>query len=128
MQRLNLTIGLIAMGVLMTSGGMANAGSSGWMSVTKIKHYMQALNRTNQLPTSFLCKENPDKLASPLIKVTFKRNTTKTRWRWAWGTHFAINDKPLLRNGYKRVSYSQARGYIGYKDKCGLWHKRPTER
>ncbi len=118
---------VLAFSMLTIMSNHSQAASSTWMRTAKIKHYMNSLRKRKLLPTSFICKENPSRRSSPLIKVTYKPNTSKTYWRWAWGTSFSDFDKPLRKYGFKRISYSKARGYFGYFDKCGLWHKKPLK-
>ena len=123
MKFLSIFILSVSMAIISQTG--VEAAKSEWMGMKKIKVFMHNLDKQGMLPTSFVCRENSKKPSSPLVQVTYKKNTSNTRWVWAWGSRYAAWNGQLKSKGYKKVSDSKAKGYFGYYDRCALWHLRP---
>jgi len=121
---------IIAALTLPLTQSAANAATSGWIDITKVRGFMTRLGKQNMLPTDFRCKNNPASKVSPLVKVTYRRNAKKqsqqTQWVWGWGNGHDKRHRPLLRAGFKRVSYTEAPGLFR-PIKCGLWHRKPKK-
>jgi len=120
----SLIAATLTVAILAPASIPAHAASSGWLTVTEVRGFMTRLSKRKLLPTNLKCKDNPGSNVSPLIKVKYTRNRSKTAWYWAWGTSYAKRNGPLLRAGYKRVSYSEFPSFFRGSAKCGLWHKK----
>ncbi len=109
--------------LLIWQSEIVNAKSTGWMKTREVKHFMRSLGRSNLLPTKFVCKTRSEGSGPPLVKVTYRKNSKKILWYWAWGNKYREVAKPILKYGYKPISYSKAKGLLGRTTYCGLWHK-----
>lgn len=102
--------------------------SSGWINANELQSFHRNTLRKNNIPTSMKCKNNNAVIGmnrkNTMVNVQYRPNTSKTKWRWAWGTIVGPSHRKLTKKGYKRVSQSSFRRPSGLLIKCAVWHKK----
>lgn len=110
------------------SGGVASSASSQWMDVVKLRQFMATLYRVGQIPTRLECRSYPERKAAFEARVTYQPNKPFRYWHWAWGTRFPGAELEARRYGFKLVSLAEQDHYLGFKNKCGIWHKESSKK
>lgn len=107
----------------------ANAETSGWITDTSIKAYMNKLGKQGQYPTKIRCINDGGRTDSSVMHVKMKvthKKQTKPGVSWTWGiqTNTYKAERELKAKGYRLASKSTAASPNGgFVVKCVIFHK-----